>query len=145
MSIKVDTCPTRNSSFSLVAIFYLTALICVLLAIAVQATTPPRASPDRIAMEAAGTGILGGVLGGLIGLFHYRRLRGLSWGLLTGSVVGVCIGPVLSSRHYGQVMAACLGGSLLLVFLASVYRLNQNTIRRPPGQSAGGSKGVPSR
>ena len=74
-----------------------------------------------------GVGLLGAVLGGLIGLFHYRRWHGLSYGLLTGFVVGACVGPVLTSQNYGQIVATCLGGSLLLVILASVYRLREHT------------------
>ncbi len=121
--------PPRTSSFSLAALFFLLALAAVLLAIllpALRTRAEQQIGGLKFAGAALGVGFFASVLGGMIGLFHYRRLRGLGWGVLTGLLTGICIGPVVLSHHYDQVVATCLGGSVLLVALAILYRLHES-------------------
>jgi F0F1-type ATP synthase assembly protein I len=99
--------------------------VAVLLAISIPAvrTLTQHQVRARVFLEASLiVGGLTSILGALIGLFHYRRWRGLSWGLLVGAVIGVCVGPLVLSREYGQVVGSCLGGSLLLLILAVLFR-----------------------
>lgn len=123
------TPPPRTSSFSLAALFFLMACAAVLLAIllpALRTRVEQQIGGLAFAGAAFGVGVFASILGGMIGLFHYRRLRGLGWGVLTGLLTGICVGPVVLSQHYDQVMATCLGGSLLLVMLAILYRLYES-------------------
>ncbi len=117
-----------TSSFSLAALFFLMACLAVLLAVllpGVQALSERQVGVSQFVSSSLVVGAFASLLGGMVGLFHYRRLRGLGWGLLTGLVVGLCVGPVVLSRHFGQVVVASLGGSVLLLVLATAYRLQQ--------------------
>ena len=116
------------SGFSLAALFFLMACMAVLMAVllpGVQTLGEPQVGKMQFVASSLVVGAFASLLGGTVGLFHYRRLRGLGWGLLTGLVVGLCVGPVVLSRHFEQVVIACLGGSILLLILATVYRLQQ--------------------
>jgi hypothetical protein len=129
MKTTTTSPPPRSSSFSLAALLFLLACAAVLLAIllpALQTQAEQQLGGITLVGTAAAVGLLASVLGGLIGLFHYRRLRGLGWGILTGLLTGICIGPVVLSDHYGQVVATCLGGSVFLVTLAIFYRLQES-------------------
>ena len=63
------------------------------------------------------------ITGAFVGLFHYRRLLGVGLGILTGSVIGIIVGPVILSPNYSEIMATCLGGSVLLLVLGFVCRV----------------------
>ena len=71
-----------------------------------------------------GLGCLGAVLGGFLGLYHYRRLRGVGWGVLSGLVMGACLGPVATSRNFDQVAMSCVTGSLLLIGIGAFCRIS---------------------
>lgn len=63
--------------------------------------------------------ILGMFLGALIGLYHYRRRRGIGWGMLIGMFVGAFFGPIVVTDNYEQVTTSCLIGSGILVVLTA--------------------------
>ena len=132
MNSKAPSTSARTSSFSLAALLFLLACAAVLLALllpALQTWNEQQLGPYTFVSTALSVGAFASVLGGLIGLFHYRRLRGLGWGLLAGLGTGICVGPVVLSDHYGQVVVTCLGGSLLLLVLATVFRFQDSEVK----------------
>lgn len=69
------------------------------------------------------------LIGGAVGLFHYRRARGVGWGLLTGAVIGLLIGPlVLAPREaLGTVIALTFGGAAVILLISVAFRLGSRS------------------
>jgi hypothetical protein len=69
--------------------------------------------------------VLGLVLGGLVGSFHYSRLRGVGWGLIVGTLIGAICGPIMfiPPAQFSFVFSTALGGSLVILGVATVIRL----------------------
>ena len=68
--------------------------------------------------------ILGMFLGALIGLYHYRRRRGVGWGMLVGIFTGAFLGPIVVADNFEQVTMSCLIGSGILVLLTAFIRIS---------------------
>ena len=116
---------TRASSFSLSSLFFLIAGLAVLLAVSIPALQTLKQRQIRLEVflsTALGVGCFAGMLGAMVGLFHYRRWRGLGWGFLTGLAIGALVGPLVWSQNYGQIVTTSLGGSCLLLILAVLFR-----------------------
>jgi hypothetical protein len=66
------------------------------------------------------------VMGGIVGLFHYRRARGFGWGLLTGGVIGLFVGPiVLAPREsFATVISLSVGGAVMIILIGVAFRLS---------------------
>jgi hypothetical protein len=64
-------------------------------------------------------------LGGFIGLFHFHRGRGFSWGLITGAAVGLCAGPMIVSPReaLGTMFGLSLGGTFVVLAMTAAFRL----------------------
>ncbi|MCP4193487.1 MAG: hypothetical protein GY768_22975 [Planctomycetaceae bacterium] len=77
----------------------------------------------------AGFGLLGALLGCVIGLYHYRRRRGVGWGGLSGLLTGGCLGSVATIDDYDQLAATCIIGSLLLVGYGAFARIGTRRFR----------------
>jgi hypothetical protein len=69
--------------------------------------------------------MLGFVLGGLLGLFHYSRVRGVGWGLIVGTLIGAVCGPMMfiPSASLSFVFSTALGGSVVILGVATLIRL----------------------
>ena len=67
--------------------------------------------------------ILGMFLGALIGLYHYRRRRGIGWGMLVGIFTGAFLGPIVVTNNFEQVTMSCLIGSGILIVLTACIRI----------------------
>ena len=75
-------------------------------------------------MIAIGTVLVATLLGAIVGLHHYRKLRGLVWGTVTGLVLGLLAAPlaVVPQSSLSHLVAATLGGSCILLFVALATR-----------------------
>lgn len=64
-----------------------------------------------------------GILGGVIGLYHYRPIRGAGWGMLTGGAIGVLIGPLMLAppEALGSLVTVSLGGSVVVLITGAVF------------------------
>ena len=112
----------RSAGYPLLALFFLVAACAILVALAAPSVT--RLLNDEMSgFWFLGSSVVGMVFGVFVGLYHYRRARGVAWGLLSGMLIGALVGPLAVSPNYGQVMATCLGGSLLLVLLGACSRI----------------------
>lgn len=85
--------------------------------------------------EVVVAGIVGGIalagLGALVGLFHYSRLNGVSWGVLVGALLGGLFGPALfiSPSEFSLVLGTSIGGAFLILGVATTIRLTTNYAR----------------
>lgn len=67
-------------------------------------------------------------VGGFVGCFEARRLRGILWGAMVGLVLGLFVGPVLlipSSDLPSVLLTAMIGAAMLLAVSATI-RLTAN-------------------
>ena len=79
--------------------------------------------PETITASVMGT-ILVTMLAGLIGLYHYRQWRGFLWGILTGALLGVVIGPVALApiEAVPSIFSMSLLGGVMLVVIGAIFR-----------------------
>ena len=67
--------------------------------------------------------ILVAMIGGVIGLYHYRPLRGAGWGVLTGGVIGLLIGPLMLAppEAITEVVTVSIVGSIVLLITGAAF------------------------
>jgi F0F1-type ATP synthase assembly protein I len=121
-----QTLPRKSGGYPLVALFLVISacgIVAALLGPAARAM-----SEGRIGLQTAVYSVFLGMLavmlvGGVVGLFHYRRLRGLVWGLITGAVLGMFAGPlVLAPREsFGAVVSLSFGGAVVIVLISLAF------------------------
>lgn len=122
---------TARHSFSLSALFVLMAAVGVIasfLAPVVQSVTAgPVSASQGMTAAFVGAAVLA-VLGGCIGLHHHNRRQGLSWGVLTGMVLGVILGPLTQAPApmISTLLSISLTGSLVLIAVAAFFRWAAN-------------------
>jgi len=62
------------------------------------------------------------VLSGVLGLYHYRPVRGFLWGIITGGTIGMIVGPVVvaPAKSFPSLIATSLLGAILLVVIGAI-------------------------
>ena len=67
-------------------------------------------------------GLVGLMIGAILGLYHYRRVRGLFWGVATGIGVGFMAGPIVLAppRESAHLAITSVCGAVLLFILGAV-------------------------
>ncbi len=70
-------------------------------------------------------GILSAILGTLVGLYHVNRARGIIYGATLGFVLGSTVSLLffVDQRYLGQLLAAQIGGAILLVCVTACLSL----------------------
>lgn len=65
------------------------------------------------------------VLGIFVGLFHYRQLRGMLLGLLSGGVIGLFAGPILliPTDLFLELVLVSIVGSIIIILVGSITRI----------------------
>ena len=121
--------PKVQRSFPLGMLFVLLAacgVISALLSPVVRAIALGEVGAIEAAAASAGGAVAAMLLGAVIGLHHYRPLRGLAWGTLTGGVIGMIVGPVMLSpgNEFGSLMSMSLAGAILLLLTSAVLGLS---------------------
>ena len=117
-------------SYPLSALFVLVAA-CAVIASLITPVVRSVADGTIGVSEAVGASISGTLitmlLGAIVGLYHYRRLRGVLWGVLTGAVIGVIAGPVVlaPASDFPSLMSISAFGALILVLIGAGFRLVQ--------------------
>jgi hypothetical protein len=119
--------PTRG--YPLIALFLiLTAcgIVAALVGPAMRNVMEGKIGARDAALAIMGCSISIMALGGLIGLFHFHRGRGFLWGIITGGVIGVFVGPMMMAPRtaMGTLVGLSLGGSAIIVLVAVAYRIS---------------------
>lgn len=109
-----------QSGYPLSALFVLLAgcaVMSALLTPIVHAVVARVLTIGQVAGASVGGAILVGLVGGVVGLYHYRLWRGVGWGVLTGGILGTLIGPVMLAppEAIGHLVITSIGGSLVLL------------------------------
>lgn len=120
--------PRRTGGYPLIALFLvITAcgIIASLIGPAVRAVSDGRVGVREAIYASMISTVVVMLTGGIVGLFHYRRTRGFVWGLVTGAVIGLFVGPlVLAPREaFGAVVALSFGGAAVIVLISVAFRI----------------------
>lgn len=116
--------PGRRS-YPLSALFVLMAACGVVTALLTPAVRNV-VSGDVGLAELLGTSLGGSVvvmvLCGILGLYHYRPVRGFLWGILTGGIIGLVVGPVMVApmKSFLSLVVTSLIGATLLVAMGAL-------------------------
>ncbi len=116
--------PASASTFSLGAMFLMTALFCLMLAMLswILRSEEARSMLQISVTAGAAWGFFTGIV---IGLYHYRRMRGVLIGMPTGTVVGALAGPLCIQFYespWATIVMSLICGAVL-IGLASLFRL----------------------
>ncbi|MDA1052552.1 MAG: hypothetical protein O3C40_19010 [Planctomycetota bacterium] len=121
--------PTDRSvqtGYPLSALFVLLAVCAVVSALltpVAHAVVAKDLTGEQIATASFIGAMIVGLIGGVIGLYHYRPLRGASWGVLTGGIIGTLIGPVMlaPAESIGSLVIMSIGGSIVLLITGAAF------------------------
>ncbi|MFV1968234.1 MAG: hypothetical protein ACC628_22655 [Pirellulaceae bacterium] len=115
--------PGRRS-YPLSALFVLMAACGVVAALVTPAVRSVVSGEVGLA-ELLGTSLGGSVavmvLCGVLGLYHYRPVRGFLLGILTGGIIGMVVGPVMVApmKSFLSLVLTSLIGAILLVVMGA--------------------------
>jgi hypothetical protein len=115
---------TGRYRYPLSALFVLMAACGVAAALVAPVVQSVMAGDVGLA-ELLGTSLGGSVgmmvLCGILGLYHYRPVRGLLWGILTGGLVGMVVCPVMVAppKSFPSLFVTSLVGAALLVLMGA--------------------------
>ena len=122
--------PDQNvqRSFPLSVLFVLIAacaVVSALLAPAMRAIVTGQIGAMDAITASVGGAVCVMLIGAVVGLYHYRPLRGLAWGTLTGGVIGMFAGPIMLSPHeaFGSLMTMAIGGAVVLIVSGLAFGL----------------------
>jgi hypothetical protein len=115
-----------QNGYPLSALFVLLAacaVVSALLAPVARAVVTKDVTLDQVGITAFLGLILVGMIGGVIGLYHYRPLRGVGWGALTGGIIGLLIGPLMLAppQAIGTLVTVSVGGSIVLLVTGAAF------------------------
>jgi uncharacterized membrane protein len=120
---------SHRGGYPLLLLFIAVATVAILLGMNATIANPATASSNE-RIELAGVAVAGAMggffFGGIMGLFHVRRRRGILFGLPTGGITGALIAPLLTSQadHTSAVITISVLGSALILGLGILLRLN---------------------
>lgn len=119
-------------SYPLSALFVLVAACAVVFALltpVVRSVATGDVGVVEAATASAGGALCAMLIGAVIGLHHYRPLRGLGWGTLTGGIIGMLVGPVTLSpgTAFGSLVTMSLGGAAVLLITATALGLSMKS------------------
>lgn len=115
-----------QGGYPLSALFVLLAacaVVSALLTPVVHAVVGKVLTIGQVAGASFGGAILVGIIGGVIGLYHYRPLRGVAWGILTGGIIGTVVGPIMlaPAEAIGPLVTMSIGGSIVLLITGAAF------------------------
>ncbi|MBC8352994.1 MAG: hypothetical protein H8E66_13445 [Planctomycetes bacterium] len=115
-----------QSGYPLSALFVLLAacaVVSALLSPVAHAVVARTLTLGQVAAASIIGAILVGLLGGVIGLYHYRPLRGVGWGVLCGGIIGTFVGPIMlaPAEAIGPLVTMSIGGSIVLLITGTAF------------------------
>jgi hypothetical protein len=125
---NVPPSPNIEHGYPLSTLFLLTAACASVLALVtplVRGRVGEDIGLEAFAVSVIAGGMALGVVGALLGLFHYRRLFSSLVGLMLGIMLGTLVGPLgfVPTEDFSYVLLSAGGGSLVMLALAVVVRL----------------------
>jgi hypothetical protein len=121
-------------SYTLSSQFLLIATLAVLLGMAapILHRMDNRLSVDRVLGATLACGFAFALIGACVGSLHYRRARGVAWGIITGGLLGVCTGPLafLPLENFAWLLVMAGVGVVLILGLATAIRFSSPRSRR---------------
>jgi FtsH-binding integral membrane protein len=120
--------PGPRSGFPLMGLFVLTAICAVLIGLmrpALQTAADDEQALNKV-LAAALIGMFSlGTLGLFFGALDERRASGMLLGTVTGSILGLIVGPIaiVPSQHLPSLIGASIGGSAVILILAGLARI----------------------
>ena len=120
--------PRRQGGYPLIALFLvITAcgIIAALIGPAARAISDGRVGVREALVSSILSTVVVMLTGGIVGMFHYRRARGFGWGLLTGAVIGMFVGPLILAplEAFGAVLALSFGGAVVIILISVAFRI----------------------
>ncbi|MCA9145835.1 MAG: hypothetical protein KDB05_23745 [Planctomycetales bacterium] len=115
-----------QSGYPLSALFVLIAacaVVSALLSPVVHAVIAKLLTIEQVVGASIGGAVIVAIIGSVIGLYHYRPLRGIGWGVVTGGVIGMLIGPVMLAppEAIGPLVTMSIGGSIVLLLTGTAF------------------------
>ena len=121
----------QHQGYPLSSLFLLIALIAAISAHISPLFNAPLGSsePQNLVMLSFLSGTAGAFFGMVIGLYHYRRVKGLIWGVLLGVVFGSLCGPVFAASftYPWQTMVISGVSTVVLLGIAALFRRINDT------------------
>jgi hypothetical protein len=127
-----QTMPTKSSSsqrgYPLIALFLVITgcgIIAALVGPAMRGIFAGSVGPGDAAYTSTASAILIMTLGGIVGMFHYHRGRGFFWGLVTGSAIGIFVGPMMMTPRgsLNAMLGLSVGGTAVILLVTTAFRL----------------------
>ena len=127
-----ETMPTKSSTtqrgYPLIALFLVITgcgIIAALVGPAMRGIFSGSVGPSDVAYTGAASAILIMTLGGIVGMFHYHRGRGFFWGLVTGSAIGIFVGPMMMTPRgaLSSMLGLSVGGTAVILLVTTAFRL----------------------
>jgi len=124
-----------DRGYSLGTLFLLTAACAAVLALVtplLRSAVSDEIGLSEFAISIMAGGALLGVIGLIVGFFHFSRLKGTLLGLLLGITLGTFSGPLifLPPEDFSMLFALAAGGVALLLGLAVAIRLGSDGWRK---------------
>ncbi|MEO8498834.1 MAG: hypothetical protein ABI614_27550 [Planctomycetota bacterium] len=115
-----------QKGYPLSALFVLLAacaVVSALLAPVADAVVAKTLTVQQVGVASLIGAMLVGLIGGVVGLYHYRPLRGAGWGVLTGGISGVFIGPMMLAppEATGELLTMSIGGAIVLLITGAAF------------------------
>jgi hypothetical protein len=116
-----------NRSYSLSMLFVLVAacaIVASFLTPVARGVVSGKVGLVELLFSSVGGGIAIMMAGGVLGLFHYRPVRGALWGIIAGGVTGAIAGPLVlvPSEALGATFGASICGAVLLLVIGAAFR-----------------------
>ena len=112
-----------SALFLLVTLF---AILSAIVAIAARSYNTPDVDSflELLRFSIAGC-IMFALLGIFVGLFHYRRSRGMLIGFLAGGLIGLFAGPILviPPDLFLDLVLVSFGGSIIIIIVGGITRI----------------------
>ncbi len=121
-----ETSRNVQSGYPLGALFVLLAacaVVSALLSPVAHAVVDGNIPLSQLVWSCLIGGIVLAMIGAVIGLYHYRPVRGFGWGVLTGGALGLLLGPLMLAppESLGSLVTVSLGGSIVLLITGGVF------------------------
>lgn len=122
---QMQTQPKTYPLYFLFVLVTICAVLAAMLVTVIPSLLSSRWSIEYVATWMVSGGLLTAALGTLVGRHHVNRAKGAIYGGTLGFVLGAVVSVLffVNEQHFGQLLAAQIGGAILLVCVAAYLSL----------------------